>query len=282
MNPPVRLAFAAAAALVAVLALAAILLLAPPAHAKGTRDWSWRGPLGPDAVVDLRGFNGSVEAVPAAGKELVVTAEIRWKDADPEQIRIEHHVEGPRHFFCAILPGMRASSPNPCASLSMDKKGKSWDDDETVEVDWRLEVPAGVRLIAKTVNGNLDLERLQGPVEAMTVNGSIEVSTDDVAEARTVNGNITARLGSGRLPHDLDFSTVNGSLRLVLHPEIGAEVRASCMNGELASDFPLMVKARRRWSQQRMEGTLGDGGALLSLSTVNGSIELARQGSRSR
>lgn len=244
-------------------------------------DWAWRGPVAAGRTVDVRGLNGAIHAVRAAGRDLVVTAVKSARRGDPDAVRIEHYESGGTSFFCAIHPGMTAGSPNPCETRGSSGRDSGKDEDE-VEVEWRLEVPPGVRLIARTVNGDVAMRGLEGPIEVWTVNGSIDVGTDDVAEARTVNGDITARLGSGRLPHDLEFSTVNGSVRLALHPDVGAEVRASCLNGELASDFPLEVAGKRRWSQKRMHGTLGGGGALLSLSTVNGSIELARQSSASK
>ncbi len=94
------------------------------------------------------------------------------------------------------------------------------------------EVPAGVRLLARTVNGAVDASGLSADADAETVNGSIRVSLPKAAsttvDAETVNGSIVSdfsvsggtvtrrRLkgtigGGGRA---MSLETVNGSIHL--------------------------------------------------------------------
>jgi DUF4097 and DUF4098 domain-containing protein YvlB len=141
-------------------------------------------------------------------------------------------------------------------------------------VHFRVHVPAGVNLVARTVNGDVSVERLTGDVRASTVNGGVEVSTNGLAEASTVNGSIEARVGRADWRGAIDFSTVNGSITVTLPEGLDAEVTASTVNGHLQSDFPLRVEGR--FSPRRLTGTIGDGGRQLKLKTVNGSIELRR------
>ena len=51
-------------------------------------------------------------------------------------------------------------------------------------------------------------------------------------------------------------------------------VDASNVNGSLTTDFPLTIQGK--WGPRRLSGTIGEGGRSLSLSTVNGSLELRR------
>ena len=194
-------------------------------------------------------------------------------------MRIEQWEEGGHLWFCALHPGQRAGAPNPCERRSGTSTVRTKEKDE-LWVEWEVEVPAGVRLVAHTVNGDLDLVDLAGPVEAATVNGSITLGTRDDAEATTVNGTIEARLGAGRLTKDLAFRTVNGSVVLELADGLGAEVLAEALNGEFESDFPVTLAGRSR--KHRLRGTINGGGALLSMTTVNGSLSLRRHSSASK
>lgn len=51
-----------------------------------------------------------------------------------------------------------------------------------------------------------------------------------------------------------------------------AHVKAATVSGDITIDFPLTVTGRV--SRRRLEGTMGGGGRLLSLESVNGSIAL--------
>ena len=138
-------------------------------------------------------------------------------------------------------------------------------------VDFEVEVPPGVRFVARTVNGDVDAQGLEGPVDVSTVNGDIEVETINGAEARTVNGSIFAALGRG-WDEDVSMETVNGSIEVDLPDDAGAEVNASWVNGSLDVDMPLTL--RGQIERRSARGTLGDGGPELEVNTVNGSIRV--------
>jgi DUF4097 and DUF4098 domain-containing protein YvlB len=141
-------------------------------------------------------------------------------------------------------------------------------------VDFTVHVPAGVNLVAKTVQGDVTADSLGANVKAYTVNGDVEVSTKGYAEASTVNGSIRAAMGKADWTGGLDFNTVNGGITVTLPAGFGASVEAKTVNGELDSDFPLTVQGR--FSRRTFRGTIGNGGRDLTLSTVNGSIRLLK------
>jgi DUF4097 and DUF4098 domain-containing protein YvlB len=100
------------------------------------------------------------------------------------------------------------------------------------------------------------------------------VDTTSWADASTVNGSITARLGSTNWRGDVELTTVNGGITVDLPASASMEVDASTVNGSMSTDFPLTI--RGKWGPRRMSGTVGQGGRTLSLSTVNGSMQLRR------
>jgi DUF4097 and DUF4098 domain-containing protein YvlB len=91
-----------------------------------------------------------------------------------------------------------------------------------------------------------------------------------------VNGSVTARLGRADWTGTLLLRTVNGRVEAIVPAAFSAEVKASTVNGDIDTDFPLTVKGR--FSHRRLSGTVGSGGRVLEMQTVNGSISLRRAG----
>ncbi len=251
-----------------VLALLSVLGL--PLQAQ-SRDFRWHGVVASGKTIEVAGVNGSIDASGTSGKEVEVTAVKRGRRSDPDEVEIKviEHADGVT--ICAVYPPGRNGRENDCAPHG---KGRNNTQNNDVQVAWTVRVPAGVRLEARTVNGQVDAEGLTGEVEAYTVNGGIRLETRGWATAHTVNGSIHATLGSADWDGENAFETVNGGITLNLPPGTSAEVDASTVNGSMSTDFPLTIKGR--WGPRRMSGTIGKGGRTLSLSTVNGSLELRR------
>lgn len=104
----------------------------------------------------------------------------------------------------------------------------------------------------------------------------MELDATGTARAETVNGGITARLGRADWTGALKLTTVNGGIEMTMPEDLSADVKASTVNGDIQTDFPLTVTGRI--SRRKVEGTIGSGGRLLELSTVNGGIELRKAG----
>src|SRR5438128_1400344 len=95
----------------------------------------------------------------------------------------------------------------------MDGGRSSTRDNDTV-VDFTVQVPAGIGLVARTVNGSVDADGLRSDTDASTVNGSVNVTTTGTARASTVNGSIRAEMGQAAWSNGAKFSTVNGDVTL--------------------------------------------------------------------
>lgn len=243
--------------------LAVLLTGMVPGLAAQETDFEWTGRLDRGQLLEVLGVNGTVEARAAGGSEVLVRADKRSRRSDPSEVRIEvvEHAEGVT--ICAVYPHRR----NRCEPGEHESRVE----DNDVRVDFDVRVPAGVRFRGKTVNGEVRVRDLDGDVEARTVNGDVEVSTRGTAEARTVNGSVRASLG--RAPENgLEFHTVNGEIELDLPEGTNADLEAEWVNGGLESDIPLQLVGRL--SRHRAEARLGEGGPLLRLSTVNGSIRI--------
>ncbi len=116
-----------------------------------------------------------------------------------------------------------------------------------------MQVPAGIGLVARTVNGSIDANGLMSDADASTVNGSVTVATSGSARATTVNGEVTLQLPAST----------------------NANVRASTVSGDIRSDFPLEINTES--GPKHAQGVIGAGGQDLAISTVNGGIALLRR-----
>lgn len=257
-----------AATLVGPLSVPAI---AAPRPQSAAADFRWQGTVLQGGGVEIKGVNGDVTAEPAAGAEVEVVAVRKGRRSNPEDVRIEVLQHGDGVTICAVYPSPD-SRPNECRP---GEGGRMNTRDNDVTVTFTVRVPTGVRFIGRTVNGDVEARSMNAPVDVKTVNGSASFSTTSYGEATTVNGSITASLGSATWSETLSFTTVNGSITLNLPSDASTEVRASTVNGDITTDFPLTVTGRM--SPRRLNGTIGGGGRSLELETVNGSVKLRRQ-----
>jgi DUF4097 and DUF4098 domain-containing protein YvlB len=236
------------------------------------QDWDWQGSVDRGDAIEIKGINGSIKATGASGSRVTVTAVKKGKKDDPADVRIEVVEHSGGVTICAVYPDADGKK-NECAP---GDGGRLSSKNNDVQVNFSVQVPAGVRLVATTVNGGIEAGDLQAGAEATTVNGDIKISSSGVVKAKTVNGSIQASMGRADWNGTLGFNTVNGSITVRLPDDVSTDVSASTVNGSMDTDFPLTVQGK--FSMKHMRGTIGGGGRDLDMETVNGSIHLKRGG----
>jgi hypothetical protein len=246
--------------------VAALLTMASAAQAQSA-PFRWHGSVAQGAAIEIKGVNGNVMAEPSGSNEVDVVADKKARRSDPESVRIDVVQHGDGVTICAVYPSRDDDRPNECAA---GKGGRMNVRDNDVTVNFTVRVPAGVRFVGRTVNGDVEAKRLGGAVDLSTVNGGVTFSTSASGRASTVNGSIKGDLGRADWSDTLEFSTVNGSVELTLPGDLSTDVKAQTVNGDIATDFPLTITGR--WSRRRVEGTIGGGGRMLSIETVKGGI----------
>jgi hypothetical protein len=260
--------YAAARVFVAALAMA----LATTGQALAQSQFDWRGQVAQGGSVEIKGVNGSIKAAAASGSEVRVRAtktSRRRGSVDDVIIEVVQHSGGVT--ICAVYPTPRGRPQNECRPGS---GGRNNVQDNDVEVEFTVEVPAGVNLVARNVNGGIEATGLASEVDARTVNGGIRLATAGIATAQTVNGSIDVRIGRANWRDELAFETVNGAISVTVTGDLNADVSAATVNGQISTDFPLTVQGR--FSSRSISGTVGSGGRRLTMKTVNGAISLRR------
>lgn len=253
-------------------------------------DFAWSGRIDQGRAIEIKGVNGGIHAEAGSGPEVQVTARKTARRSDPGSVKVEVVEHAGGVTICAVYPPADGR-PNECAP---GKGGRMNTRDNDVKVEFTVRVPAGVKLVGRTVNGAVTAEGLRGDVEAHTVNGRItaaglrgdvqaysvnggvEVETSGLAEAETVNGGITVRAGRADWTGRARFETVNGSISVTLPADANADVEAKTVNGSIDTDF-FVSPERGSFKHRKLSGRIGNGGRDLELETVNGSIELRRK-----
>lgn len=254
-------------------------------------EFRWQGTLSQGKTLEVKGVNGRITARPASGERIEVVALKHGRRSDPRLVEIvvvEH--EGGL-TLCALYPAPAGSPPNECAP---GEGGRMKVRNNDVKVDFALEVPEGLALAARTINGAIAVEDLggslrahsvngairasgvTGDVAATTVNGSVRLEARGTARAETVNGSIVADLGRADWTDRLEFETVNGSVTVRLPAGTSTDLHVTTTNGGIRNEFALAKTGRS--TRRELQGTIGSGGRELRISTVNGAVKVQRRG----
>lgn len=144
-------------------------------------------------------------------------------------------------------------------------------------VEYSLTVPRKATLESiELINGQLDIEGVEGNVKASSINGTVTAS-GLMGEARltTVNGTLQASFAKLDESKPVSLGSVNGNLTLVIPSNANASVRASTVHGSISNDWGIKVK-HGEYVGHNLDAQIGTGGPRLKLSNVNGAINISR------
>ena len=236
-----------------------LMLSASEPAAAGESFQRWTEPGAAFTEVRVQVKKGSLTVVPSEGDRIEISARLRGKDADREAVRFDVEKRGDQFSVVAVYP-RRADRDEP---------------DTRVQIDVHVLLPAGIGFVGRTDVGDIEAMGVDGPLELVTSVGDIEFEVDAYGQARTTNGHIRARLGRATWAGKLEFAAVNGDIEVSLPRSAEFELSAKSVTGRYSSDLH-PVSNRRRGPGARVEGTLGDGGRRLEMSTINGDLVLNR------
>lgn len=220
-------------------------------------------------VLELSNVNGSIHLEAWDGQEVWVRAELELEARNSEVAR--QAFEDLRVEVDQDSSSLRVKARHP-----RERRGGffSWlrGDEINSSVRFDVRVPRELDIEVSTVNGRLVVEGTRGRLEASTVNGSVRiVNAGGELEAETVNGSVDVELTELGASDEVRISTVNGSVELDLPDDAAMNVKARTTNGRIRSDLPI---AMNEMSRNKLAGQINGGGALLSVSTTNGSIKI--------
>jgi DUF4097 and DUF4098 domain-containing protein YvlB len=251
----------------------ALLILALGAHAADhrgalTEEFHQTYAFTADGRVELDNINGDVHISSWDRNEVKVDA---VKYADTKERLDEAKIEiDARNDSISI----RTKYPN------RDHNWTWGSHNNPASVEYTLTVPRKARLDEiKLINGELDINGVSGEVNASCINGRLEAhNLAGRAQLQTINGHLDARFDQ-LAGQRVELNSVNGSVDLTIPSDSNAAVEASTVSGNINNDFGLRVN-HHRFVGHDLRGELGNGGARIKISNVNGRIEVrhARDG----
>jgi hypothetical protein len=154
------------------------------------------------------------------------------------------------------------------------------------------------RVSAKSISGSVEAvdTRIEGPLEAGTVSGSIRLLRTNVprVDATTVSGDVTfedvvsSDLGGQSISGTVTFAgelgrngryemtSHSGSVRVALSGKTGFQVEATSFSGSINTEFPLTLTGQGGRGRN-LRATYGDGTATLDLNAFSGSILITKR-----
>jgi len=232
--------------------------------------------------VALGTFDGSIEVRSWDKSEVQVIVEKRGKSksaTDTIEIRAEH--DGNRVTVEARI---------------RDHHGLNLHFNDSRAARLIVSVPASANVLARSGDGAIDIERVDGHVQlrsgdgsirARDMNGDLDVHTGD--GSITLGGKLTsirARSGDGSVriaaaegsaaSADWDITTGDGSVTLEIPDGFGAELDAHTGDGGISTRDVTLSNVTGKIGRNSLRGRLGDGGHTLRVRTGDGSITLVR------
>jgi hypothetical protein len=140
------------------------------------------------------------------------------------------------------------------------------------EVVYHVRIPRSWQISVENINGEVDIESIRSDVAIELTNGSVRLT--DIwgnVDIEVINGGIS---GDITLPSQgiCQITTVNGKIDLAIPESTSAEFSASVANGNIhISDI---VLANLDTTRHLVTGTLADGDGAITLTVVNGQIDV--------
>jgi DUF4097 and DUF4098 domain-containing protein YvlB len=287
-----------AAALVATVSLAGCVVVDSQGHI--TREEKRFTVAGPPEL-KLTTYDGAIE-IRSGDDTKTVVVEIERRGPTREALedvkvntkqdgnRIEVEVRKPEHEV--IFFGVGHMMPRAKLIVTMPREGnvlaKSGDGSIRIDrVQGRLELrtsDGSVRgneiagqITVSTGDGSVTLDSADGDLDIETGDGSVRVDGKlGTLKLHTGDGSVTVRAEPGTAMKDhWSIDTSDGSVAVYLPRDFGAELDAHTSDGSIRSEFRLDKDSEGEWSRHTARGHIGaSGGKTLKIRTGDGSIRL--------
>ncbi len=143
-----------------------------------------------------------------------------------------------------------------------------------------IKAPRQIALSLKGVNGRVTTGNIDGSLEVKGINGRVELGqANGFAEISGINGSVSVglrQLGE----RGARLSGINGNIELRLTSDLNADLTAKGMNGRLSSEIPAVTVDKDDHGSHYF-AHIGTGGALITISGINGNVRLTSAGETS-
>ncbi len=236
------------------------------AEGRATSEWVRSYTLPAGGSFEIVNLNGRIDAFPATGATVEVTAKLELRAGSDEQA--QEALKGASLVEDVTPERVRIEAPVQAAG---DREGPF--QRRFMRVDYRVGVPPGLNVSLKTENGQLEVVNLNGKVTLNSTNGGITArGISGSLDAQTVNGGINVDIPA--MAGDVKVGGVNGGIRIRVRSSVDANLELHAVNGGVSVDDALPVTTTQR-ERQHIIGQLNKGGQTISAQIVNGGVRVA-------
>jgi hypothetical protein len=257
-------------------AAAVLLTLAVPSDARAQqrsteRDFRWAKSLPAGQWVRVHNVSGDVTVTAVDGDRVEVVGIRRGGRFDDDDVRVDVH-EGRDGVTICALWGPDSSCDDRGAHIESHGEGRR----DRGRVDFQVRLPRRLKLSANSVSGDVEVNGVGDEVRARSVSGNVRLERvrAPAVAATSVSGDVDVQIDALTGSGDLRFRSVSGNVSLQLPRSLDADVTLKTVSGELDSDFPLVIGGASRMARRTITGRIGRGGRELQLTTVSGDVRL--------
>ena len=279
--------------------------------------------------LNLTWVDGSCEIIAADSNQISITAikrvdAITAEDASDLADHIEVQIDQVKNLVTVQTRFLRTLEKSP--SFWQKVLGRK-SDESFGSVDWKIAVPAGIRvsltassgtikagplkndvtikssacdiglsgiegaisidngsgrtsgdLLIGTVAirqslGRIDLQFVEGDIRVKSSSASISISQEKGAlDLTTTTGNVDIHT-SLESTRDYFVTTESGSIHLAIPQEASGQLKMRSETGEIKTEIPVAIKSM---TSTRLEGTFGEGGVRIALTSMSGDVTVAQ------
>ena len=241
---------------------------------RASDEWVRSYTLAKGGQFEVANENGEIIVKGGQGTEVKVTAhrEVTTGSDDDAKKRLENlkmreDVSADRVFIEAVTAG------------SMKDVGFT----RGVSVRYEIEVPDGLTVSVKTMNGTVRLDNVNGKITAATTNGNVTGNAiTGAVQGSSVNGSVAMNLDE--VKGDVNLLTVNGAVRMEMPATADVELQATTVNGGVSVDDRLTFADVEKNNRSNFgpptsfRGRLNKGGPRVTLQTTNGPVRVSVRG----
>jgi DUF4097 and DUF4098 domain-containing protein YvlB len=234
---------------------------ASPHRGSMTEEFHQTYPIAADGRVELSNINGDVHISSWDRNEVKVDA-VKYADTKEQLDAAKIEVDAGKDYV-----SISTKYPDHDHTFNWGSHNNP------ASVEYTVVVPRKVRLDEiNLVNGALDLAGVSGEVRASCVNGRLEAKNlAGQAKLSTVNGRLDASFDQ-LASNSIEMNSVNGGLELTIPSDSNARIEANTVSGGIDNDFGM--HASHHFVGHNLDAELGNGGAHIHLSDVNGRIDI--------
>jgi hypothetical protein len=243
--------------------------------------FQWMAEVPAGTTVHFRDGAGDITVRRAAGQQVTVNGSRQWRRGRAKDIQFMVSHVGNEYYVCAMWSGSGkcgASGYRGRSTGGFLTMFSLFHRSSDASADFVAELPANVKVDARTNNGSVDISGSAAGVIARSTNGNVSaMNVSGPVALTTTNGNVGLSIDSVSDSDSIRVSTTNGNIRAELPPALQGRFDLAASNGMVHSNLPL-PSAQSGKSTRHVQGQVGTLDRLVRLHTMNGVVSVTTRG----